>query len=74
MFIGNRIEVDRQIAHQPFDDVGPQPVVVAEFDAARHGQTSVFDDVLIGVDLHGVLHVALRQGADRRRPETDQDR
>ena len=71
---GHGLEIDGEIAHQPLDNVRPQPVVVAEFDAACHGQFSVLDGILIGLDIDDVLKITLGQAADRRGAETDQDR
>ena len=71
---GERDDVDVEVAHQPLDQVAPQPVVGGQRDAAHDRQPARFDRLGIGERGRRVLHVALRQRADRAGAEADQRR
>ena len=66
-------EIGAELAHDAFDDVGAQPVVVGEPIAFRGGQMARADALRIGADLHLVLDIALRQMSDRARAEAEQN-
>src|SRR3546814_8641184 len=67
-----RLEIDREVAHQSFDDVPAQPVLVAERHTARRRQRASVDGLAIAAYRHDVLRIALRQSADGRRAQADQ--
>src|SRR3954447_13580855 len=66
-------EIGAELAHDTFDDVGAQPVVVGEPIASRGGQMAGGDALRIGADLYLVLDIALRQMSDRARAEAEQN-
>lgn len=73
MLTADSLQIDGQRAHQPLDDVAPQPVIGRQRQAAHGRQSPGLDGAPIVGEGRRVLNVPLRQGTDRRRAEPDQD-
>ena len=71
---GRSVEVDREVAHQPLDDRAAPPVAFGNPDPARSREAAWRIAARYPGYRYGVLHVALRQGADRRGAEAEQRR
>ncbi len=54
------LQVHVEVAHDPFDDGAPQPVIVIDPDAPHDRQAALANGGGIAADGHLVLHVALR--------------
>jgi hypothetical protein len=67
-------QIHGEIAHDPLDHVAPPPVLGRQRDPPRHGETFAMDHGAPIWHRRPVLHVTLRQAADRRSAETEQDR
>ena len=62
-------EIDLEVAHDMPDRIPAQPVVSAELNPTDRGEPSCFDFIPISGGGRRVLHVALRERADRARSE-----
>ncbi len=67
-----RAEVEREVAHQPFDGGGAQAVIVRNRNAAHHGDLACLHHAPPARDIRRVLHEALRRLADGRCAHADQ--
>jgi hypothetical protein len=67
-----RVEIDAQVAHQPFDDAAAQAVLRGQRTAARGRRPPGDDRLAISDHLRRVLHIAARHRADGRGAEADQ--
>ena len=61
----NFVEVDPIVAHDAFDDRRAEPVFRREGPALGRGQLARRDSLLIITDQDRILHVSLRQAANR---------
>src|SRR5579871_2490411 len=60
-------EIDLKLAHNMPDRIPAQPIVSVEFNPTDRGEPSRFDFIPISCGGRRVLHVALRERADRAR-------
>lgn len=65
-------EVEREIAHQPFDHMRTQMIVLRQLNSLDDGKTALARQTLIFPGRRHVLHITLRQPADRRCAKPDQ--
>ena len=68
----DRADVDSEVAHRPFDQIGAQPVVGCQGVALDRRKASGADPRRVLSETDRILDVAMRQTADRGRPEADQ--
>ena len=69
---GDRTEINREVAHQPFDHLRPQPIIGGKGHTAHHRQRAGLDRPPPGAGIRRILHEALRQPADGRYAEPEQ--
>ena len=66
------LDVDPEVAHHAFDQVGPEAIVARETVPFRDRQLAPPQPLRISAEHHLVLDVALRQPANRRRAEGEE--